>query len=279
VVIIITLERTPGLDDRITLDPVDGEIEITDDVCSAVGRSEVEITCVGVEPPVFLQCSFSGGPLHPCTLPLLITKDVSPTGTHSVRIVASSGVEDTVPYVISDTPVVAQAPSLGVYLINGSPRVTNDSVEAEFQITRPVVGVRCFLRSQFDRIWQNCSSGRISFPNLKPGLYVLKVQAFNRKTDVTTVKRGFEINSDPNYCSLVLVNRGVTVSGDGSSANVEVQLYGPATQLSCVLDEGMAFTCVSPVQLSELAAGRHKLEITPLGCTGGNRTLSVEFTT
>ena len=122
-------------------------------------------------------------------LPLVITKDVSPTGTHSVRIVASSGVEDTVPYVISDTPgvqpttcillvacmvlvsfnlrrtyhctyylfsVVAQVPSLGVYLINGSPRVSNDSVEAEFQITRPVVGVRCFLRSQFDRIWQNC---------------------------------------------------------------------------------------------------------------------------
>ena len=52
--------------------------------------------------------------------------------------------------------VGAQVPSLGVYLINGSPRVTNDSVEAEFQITRPVTGVRCFLRSQFDRIWQNC---------------------------------------------------------------------------------------------------------------------------
>ena len=26
----VTLERTPGLDSRITLDPVDGEIEITD---------------------------------------------------------------------------------------------------------------------------------------------------------------------------------------------------------------------------------------------------------
>ena len=26
----ITLERTPGLDSRITLDPVDGEIEISD---------------------------------------------------------------------------------------------------------------------------------------------------------------------------------------------------------------------------------------------------------
>ena len=87
------------------------------------------------------------------------------------------------------------------------------------------------------------SSGQTSFPNLKPGLYVLKVQAFNRKTDVTTVKRGFEINSDLNYCSLVLVNRGVTVSEESSSVEVEVQLYGPATQLSCVLDEGMAFTC------------------------------------
>ena len=27
----VTLERTPGLDSRITLDPVDGEIEISDD--------------------------------------------------------------------------------------------------------------------------------------------------------------------------------------------------------------------------------------------------------
>ena len=27
----VTLERTPGLDMRITLDPVDGEIEISDD--------------------------------------------------------------------------------------------------------------------------------------------------------------------------------------------------------------------------------------------------------
>ena len=60
---------------------------------------------------------------------------------------------------------------------------------------------------------------------------------------MNTVKRGFEINSDPTYCSLVLVNRGVIVSGDGSSAEVEVQLYGPATQLSCVLDGGAAFTC------------------------------------
>ena len=33
------------------------------------------------------------------------------------------------------------------------------------------------------------------------------------------------------------------MSGDGSSAEVDVQLYGPAAQLSCVLDGGEAFIC------------------------------------
>ena len=157
----------------------------------------------------------------------------------------------------------ASAP-LGVYLINESPRVTADSVEAEFQITTPVAGVRCFLRSQFDRVWQSCKyilcvllkmatlfclnslptgpSGHITFPNLRPGLCVLKIRAYNR-TNVATVKRGFVVNSDPNYCSLVLVNRGVTLSKDSTSALVEVNVYGPATQLSCVLNGGMAYTC------------------------------------
>ena len=40
--------------------------------------------------------------------------------------------------------------------MNGSPRIVGNSVEAEFVITRPVAGVRCFLRSQQDRIWQDC---------------------------------------------------------------------------------------------------------------------------
>ena len=54
------------------------------------------------------------------------------------------------------------------------------------------------------------------------------------------------INADPKYCSLVLVNRGVTVNEDDNSAEIDIQLYGPATQLSCVLDSlirGKAFTC------------------------------------
>ena len=148
-------------------------------------------------------------------------------------------------------------------MIYDSPQITNNTVRAEFQITRPVVGVRCFLRSRYDRIWQDCkliylyshpqpyspkilttgSSGQVSFPILRPGPHVLKVQAYNRKTDVAFVKRGFVVNFDPNFCSLVLVNRGVTISGDGTRAVVQVRLYGPAIHLSCVLDEGFPFIC------------------------------------
>ena len=36
-------------------------------------------------------------------VPLVLTVNVSPPGGHSVRIVASSGGEDTVSYIISDT--------------------------------------------------------------------------------------------------------------------------------------------------------------------------------
>ena len=51
------------------------------------------------------------------------------------------------------------------------------------------------------------------------------------------------MNSDPNYCSLVLVNRGVILSEDGSSAVVQVRRRGPATDLSCELDGGIPFIC------------------------------------
>ena len=39
---------------------------------------------------------------HAGILPLVVTSDVSPAGNHSVRIVASPGVEDTLSYTISD---------------------------------------------------------------------------------------------------------------------------------------------------------------------------------
>ena len=54
--------------------------------------------------------------------------------------------------------VSPSVPLLRVTLINGSPRVVGDSVEAEFETSRPVTGVRCFLRSQTDRTYTDCES-------------------------------------------------------------------------------------------------------------------------
>ena len=47
---------------------------------------------------VSFTCSHTAG-----FVPLVLTVNVSPPGGHSVRIVASSGGEDTVSYTISDT--------------------------------------------------------------------------------------------------------------------------------------------------------------------------------
>ena len=98
------------------------------------------IDCVALEPQTTLQCSFNGGPLHSCemyritiisssikiyaqyfmntlshesmhvyicvgSLPLVLTNDVSPPGNHSVRIVASTGPEATVPFFIDSNAV------------------------------------------------------------------------------------------------------------------------------------------------------------------------------
>ena len=87
------------------------------------------------------------------------------------------------------------------------------------------------------------TSGSVVFSQLNPGLYVLKIHAYNRKADMITVKRGFVVTSDPNFCSLVLVNRGVTMSASDARAEVEVNVLGPAQQLSCVRDEGVTYTC------------------------------------
>ena len=86
-------------------------------------------------------------------------------------------------------------------------------------------------------------SGNVTFSDLRPGLYVLKIHAYNRQDDSRTVKRGFVVTSDPDYCSLVLVNEGVRVSENGREAVVKVKGHGPAEGFSCVLDSGEQFSC------------------------------------
>ena len=72
---------------------------------------------------------------------------------------------------------------------------------------------------------------------------MLKIYAYNRRADVRTVKRGFVVTSDSSYCSLVLINRGVVLGQNSSMATVEFNVYGPALQMSCILDGGKMFTC------------------------------------
>ena len=87
------------------------------------------------------------------------------------------------------------------------------------------------------------ASGSVVFSDLQAGLYVLKIHAHNRKADLGVVKRGFVVTSDPTYCSLVLINRGVTISESGREVTVEVKGHGTATGYSCVLDTELEFSC------------------------------------
>ena len=51
------------------------------------------------------------------------------------------------------------------------------------------------------------------------------------------------VTADPSYCSLVLINRGVSISESGKEATVEAKAYGPANTFSCVLDNEQEFNC------------------------------------
>ncbi|CAI8053261.1 hypothetical protein GBAR_LOCUS29129 [Geodia barretti] len=190
------LVRTANLDSRIELDPVDGRSVITtntgtrDFLCTARGVPEVTvIDCTGNQPGSSLLCSFNGGQFHSCNVPMVLSIIVSPPGNHSVRILSSTREERTVSYSITTAdPVTAFLPHLEVILTGDSPRVTESSVEAEFVTTRPVTGVRCFLRYENKNDYKDCSSGRVSFTDLSPGEYVLKIYAYNQQSDSATAK-------------------------------------------------------------------------------------------
>jgi hypothetical protein len=176
---------------QVTIGTFSAEVTIMDSKafnCAATAATDVIIVdCEGTSPDMILQCSFNGGLLHSCFVPMVLSINVSPPGTYSLRIVKDAGEEDTVMYNITAEDK-ANVPPLKVILINGSPHVTGSSVEAEFVTSRPVVGARCYLRSTADRLYKYCSSGRVTFTDLMPGHYVLKIQAYNRGSDVATAK-------------------------------------------------------------------------------------------
>ena len=85
------------------------------------------------------------------------------------------------------------------------------------------------------------SSGSVSFTDLDPGRYVLRVAAANSKEDRAIERRRFEISSDPSFCTTHLINGGVTVRGD--TATVEFAEMGPTEMFRCRLDTEPAFVC------------------------------------
>ena len=51
------------------------------------------------------------------------------------------------------------------------------------------------------------------------------------------------VTSDPNFCSVVLINRGVVVSKNGREATIEVKGHGLANTHTCRLDNEPEFAC------------------------------------
>jgi len=85
------------------------------------------------------------------------------------------------------------------------------------------------------------SSGSVSFTDLAPGRYVLRVAATNSKEDRAIERRRFEISSDPSFCTTHLINGAIRVRGN--TATVEFAGTGPAEMFSCRLDTEPAFVC------------------------------------
>ena len=86
-------------------------------------------------------------------------------------------------------------------------------------------------------------SGSMSFPDMKPGVYTLKVTASNSLTgEASSVERFFEISDHPDFCGLHLINSGLTVTGN----SIHVEFTGLPTHIDtfrCKLDNKPGFDC------------------------------------
>ena len=79
------------------------------------------------------------------------------------------------------------------------------------------------------------------FETLNSTRYTLRVVATNRHPDKVFIKRIFETSSDPDRCTVHMINEGVVVAGD--SATVEFTGRGPAKGHHCSLDKMSFYKC------------------------------------
>ena len=89
----------------------------------------------------------------------------------------------------------------------------------------------------------NSNSGSMTFPDMKPGVYTLKVTASSTLTgETSTVESFIEISDDPDFCGLHLINSGLTVTGN----SIHVEFAGVPTHIDtfrCKLDNNPGFDC------------------------------------
>ena len=120
------------------------------------------------------------------------------------------------------------------------------------------------------------SSGNVSFTDLAPGKYVLRVAATNSREDRAIERRSFEISSDPSFCTTHLINGGVTVSGD--IATVEFAGTGPAETFRCKLDTEPAFACKLKLTLHIMCTSvihKDHFMVQAISCTAGEKAREI----
>ena len=107
------------------------------------------------------------------------------------------------------------------------------------------------------------SSGRVVYTGLVPKRYNMRVVAVNTREDRAIVSRRFQVHSDPDYCTMHLVNEGVTVTGN--NVTVEFAVVGPAEGVTCQLDSQPLFSCeyIAPFSTHILAFCQLSTRIIP----------------
>ena len=87
------------------------------------------------------------------------------------------------------------------------------------------------------------ASGRVVFTNLPPRRYTLRVKAQNVDEPHAIIRRRLQISSDPQFCTLHLINSGITVDSTQKTAVLEFVKNGPVMYFNCTLDMQTPFQC------------------------------------
>ena len=85
------------------------------------------------------------------------------------------------------------------------------------------------------------SNGHVTFKNISPGEYVVRVKAQNNKYDGGVLRRKVVVTGGSTLCGTHLINKGITQTG--RNVTVEFTGTGPRAGFTCRLDKKKPFSC------------------------------------